>query len=285
MNIKTLLIRSASGLVYITLIIGAILLGGIYFKIIFGLLAILTVYEFHTLTNKQENINALPILGAICAAVAFAVVSYYKQPSWLYIGVFLMCFILMCLIICAVIEMFRKTPNPINNVAYTIFGQIYIVLPFSLMAYILSYNKKLLLAVFVIIWVNDTFAYLTGSLIGKHKLSPKISPNKSWEGLIGGLVGTWGAALLIYWLEAYAKNSYIPFTATQWLALGTAIMIFGTLGDLFESMIKRTVGVKDSGNIMPGHGGLLDRLDSVLFATLPAAVLIAIFRFVNNELI
>ena len=88
MNIKTLLIRSASGLVYITLIIGAILLGGIYFKIIFGLLAILTVYEFHTLTNKQENINALPILGAICAAVAFAVVSYYKQPSWLYIGVF-----------------------------------------------------------------------------------------------------------------------------------------------------------------------------------------------------
>ena len=196
-----------------------------------------------------------------------------------------MCFILMCLIICAVIEMFRKTPNPINNVAYTIFGQIYIVLPFSLMAYILSYNKKLLLAVFVIIWVNDTFAYLTGSLLGKHKLSPKISPNKSWEGLIGGLVGTWGAALLIYWLEAYAKNSYIPFTVTQWLALGTAIMIFGTLGDLFESMIKRTVGVKDSGNIMPGHGGLLDRLDSVLFATLPAAVLIAIFRFVNNELI
>lgn len=285
MNIKTLLIRSASGLVYITLIIGAILLGGIYFKIIFGLLAILTVYEFHTLTNKQENINALPILGAICATVAFAVVSYYKQPSWLYIGVFLMCFILMCLIICAVIEMFRKTPNPINNVAYTIFGQIYIVLPFSLMAYILSYNKKLLLAVFVIIWVNDTFAYLTGSLLGKHKLSPKISPNKSWEGLIGGLVGTWGVALLIYWLEAYAKNSYIPFTATQWLALGTAIMIFGTLGDLFESLIKRTVGVKDSGNIMPGHGGLLDRLDSVLFATLPAAVLIAIFRFVNNELI
>ena len=285
MNIKTLLIRSASGLVYITLIIGAILLGGIYFKIIFGLLAILTVYEFHTLTNKQENINALPILGAICAAVAFAVVSYYKQPSWLYIGVFLMCFILMCLIICAVIEMFRKTSNPINNVAYTIFGQIYIVLPFSLMAYILSYDKKLLLAVFVIIWVNDTFAYLTGSLIGKHKLSPKISPNKSWEGLIGGLVGTWGAALLIYWLEAYAKNSYIPFTVTQWLALGTAIMIFGTLGDLFESLIKRTVGVKDSGNIMPGHGGLLDRLDSVLFATLPAAVLIAIFRFVNNELI
>lgn len=285
MNIKTLLIRSASGLVYITLIIGAILLGGIYFKIIFGLLAILTVYEFHTLTNKQENINALPILGAICAAVAFAVVSYYKQPSWLYIGVYLMCFILMCLIICAVIEMFRKTSNPINNVAYTIFGQIYIVLPFSLMAYILSYEKKLLLAVFVIIWVNDTFAYLTGSLIGKHKLSPKISPNKSWEGLIGGLVGTWGAALLIYWLEAYAKNSYIPFTVTQWLALGTAIMIFGTLGDLFESLIKRTVGVKDSGNIMPGHGGLLDRLDSVLFATLPAAVLIAIFRFVNNELI
>ena len=131
MNIKTLLIRSASGLVYIILVIGAILLRGIYFKIIFGLLAILTVYEFHTLTNKQENINALPILRAICATVAFAVVSYYKQPSWLYIGVFLMCFILMCLIICAVIEMFRKTPNPINNVAYTIFGQIYIVLPFS----------------------------------------------------------------------------------------------------------------------------------------------------------
>ncbi len=122
-----------------------------------------------------------------------------------------------------------------------------------------TYHKELVLAFFVIIWVDDTFAYLSGMLLGKHKLFKSISPNKTWQGTIGGaifsLVAAWIFSIFSPWLDV-----------TTWLAFASVLIIFGTFGDLVESMFKRRLGIKDSGDIMPGHGGILDRLDSVLIA-------------------
>ena len=152
---------------------------------------------------------------------------------------------------------------------------MYIALPFSLLNVLaftatpnghISFNTLLPLSVFVFLWVNDTGAYCVGSLLGRHKLFPRISPGKSWEGCIGGAVFVLAAAYLI--------GEYIDMgilNTLQWLGLGLVVVVFGTWGDLVESLFKRTLGIKDSGNILPGHGGMLDRFDSSLLA-IPAAV-------------
>ena len=124
---------------------------------------------------------------------------------------------------------------------------------------------------FVFLWMNDTGAYLCGSLLGKHKLFPRISPGKSWEGSIGGGILVMAIAVLIWYLtEQYGVNE-LSLNAFEWVGLGLTVVIFGTWGDLIESLLKRTLGIKDSGTILPGHGGMLDRFDSSLLA-IPAAV-------------
>ena len=161
-----------------------------------------------------------------------------------------------------ILELYRKQTNPVHNWAYFILGQIFIALPFSLLNFILFINDwqpLVLLSVFVTIWVNDTGAYLTGVTIGKHRLFERISPKKSWEGFIGGAV----FALL----SGYIFSLLIPgIQLINWLIFSEIIVVFGTFGDLIESLMKRTVGVKDSGDLIPGHGGLLDRFDSMLLA-------------------
>ena len=139
------------------------------------------------------------------------------------------------------------------------------------------YNYLLPLSVFIFLWVNDSGAYLTGSLFGRHKLFPRVSPGKSWEGSIGGAVFVVIAACIINWFDQQgtdpAQSSLNPpvLTLIQWIGLGLVVVIFGTWGDLVESLFKRTINIKDSGNILPGHGGMLDRFDSSLMA-FPAAV-------------
>ena len=155
---------------------------------------------------------------------------------------------------------------------------MYITLPFSLINILAfqaengipTYDKLLPLSVFVFLWINDTGAYCTGSLLGRHKLFPRISPAKSWEGSIGGgILVLCAAALVGYWANQGA-NSHV-LSIPGWIGLGLTVVIFGTLGDLVESLFKRTLGIKDSGNMLPGHGGMLDRFDSSLLA-IPAAV-------------
>ena len=275
MNIKTLLIRSLSGLVYVSLIVSAILIGGIYFMVIFGLLVGLTLFEFHRLTGKQDSVDALQILSAIFGVILFVVASRISMFSPFFLLVFLLGFV-----VCCIVEFFRRTPARIDNIAYFLLGQVYIAMPICLMYEILSYNHIILLALFVIIWASDTFAYLAGSLFGKHKLSPSISPNKSWEGVVGGLIGALLTALVFYLTVLEPMACEITVSPIRWLIFAVVIVVFGTLGDLLESLLKRTVGVKDSGHIMPGHGGLLDRLDSVIFAVIPAAVYIFIMSII-----
>ena len=164
--------------------------------------------------------------------------------------------------------------NPIGNWAFSMLSQLYVALPFALLNVLafqynptessVTYNPILSLSIFVFIWLSDTGAYCVGSLIGKHRLFERISPKKSWEGSIGG--GVFSIA------SSFVFAHYFPFMPVwQWAGLALIVVIFGTWGDLTESLMKRQLGIKDSGHILPGHGGMLDRFDSALLA-IPAAV-------------
>ena len=128
-------------------------------------------------------------------------------------------------------------------------------------------NPALVLAFFILIWMSDTAAYVFGSLLGKHKLAPNISPGKTWEGFLCSCVFTIGLSVGLSYIPLFHQYAEIPLS--WWIVFALLIQVFGLLGDLIESMFKRKAGVKDSGNIIPGHGGVLDRMDSILFATLP----------------
>ncbi len=174
---------------------------------------------------------------------------------------------LLLLFIFVLVEFVRKLINPVLNSGYFILlSQLWIAIPFALMVLIGGYEPMLLLSLFVIIWVNDSGAYCVGSLIGKHKMIPSVSPGKSWEGLFGGIAFAMGAGY-IFLADPFGFTG-LQYAGWQWIVLTLIITIFGTLGDLLESKVKRTLGIKDSGNAIPGHGGWLDRFDSVLIATL-----------------
>jgi phosphatidate cytidylyltransferase len=186
---------------------------------------------------------------------------------------------LVSIIYLMVAELYLKAEDPIHNWAYTMMSQLYIALPFSLLNVLafrqngaaITYSYLMPLSVFVFLWMNDTGAYLCGSLLGKHKLFPRISPGKTWEGSIGGGILVMAIAVGVYYLtEQYGVNDS-GLTAIQWAGLGLTVVVFGTWGDLIESLFKRTLGIKDSGNVLPGHGGMLDRFDSSLLA-IPAVV-------------
>lgn len=252
--------RTLSGFIFVTLVVGSILLSQYTFAIVFALICGLAVYEFHKLTNKQNAIN-VNLWVAFTGAIMLFVSSFLYASGMLHYGAFSVYGLYIVIVLIS--ELYKQKTNPLNNWAYFILGQIFVALPFSLLNFILfvdSYTPIILLSVFVTIWVNDTGAYLIGVTFGKHRLFERISPKKSWEGFIGGAL----AALL----SGYVFSLLIPkeITLVQWLIFSEIIVVFGTFGDLIESLIKRTVEVKDSGNIIPGHGGLLDRFDSMLLA-------------------
>ena len=186
---------------------------------------------------------------------------------------------LVTLVYLLIAELYTKAEDPVNDWAYTMMAQLYIAVPFSLLSVLafrstpagVMYTYLMPLSVFVFLWINDSGAYCCGSLLGRHKLFPRISPGKSWEGSIGGFVFVAAAAALIWYLtDLYGVND-LQLNLWQWIGLGLVVAVFGTWGDLVESLFKRTLGIKDSGNILPGHGGMLDRFDSSLLA-IPAAV-------------
>jgi phosphatidate cytidylyltransferase len=165
----------------------------------------------------------------------------------------------LCVRMC--VQLWMRQGNSLQALSYSMMSQLYVALPISLMTLIYRISPNVLLLLFVLVWVNDTFAFLTGSLFGRHKLWVRISPKKSWEGLIGGVVFTVAvAALCGYFFRAHLAG----FGPDAMALVGVIVAVSATFGDLIESMIKRTVGVKDSGNLIPGHGGILDRIDSLL---------------------
>jgi phosphatidate cytidylyltransferase len=186
---------------------------------------------------------------------------------------------LLYIVIVFISALYEKQPDPITHIAYIFLGQCYIALPLSLLNIIafpggetgiVTYYPVLVLALFVFIWVNDTGAYVVGMLLGKHRLFERISPKKSWEGFFGGLVFTVASSFIFAYFEPE-----IPYY--HWIGMSVVVVIFGVWGDLVESLMKRTLEVKDSGKAIPGHGGFLDRFDSLLLAIFAMVFYVQLF--------
>lgn len=266
---KNLIIRALTGIAFVAIIVGAICAHPITFLIAFTLVTGLLLWEFYGLVNQNEKASLKRIINSLGGAYLFAATFFFSN-GWIDGDVFLP--YLLFLIYTFVGELYYKASNPINNWALTLFGQVYCAGSFSLLNFIAAssatqigslYFPLFVLAIFVFIWLNDTGAYLVGVTFGKHRLFERISPKKSWEGFWGGLVVALASSLLFVWL--------LPeISWYKWMGLATTVVLFGTWGDLVESLLKRTLNVKDSGNILPGHGGMLDRFDSILLA-IPAA--------------
>ncbi|MFV0391878.1 MAG: phosphatidate cytidylyltransferase [Paludibacteraceae bacterium] len=258
-NFKNLLQRTFSGLIFIVITISSILYHPFSFGAVFLILTFLGLYEFYKLTNKPGDIEVNPIVGVFGGLILFAscfLHAYEKAPIYIF-SVYA-----VYIILTFVSELFLKKVNPVNNWAYFFLGQVYIALPFSLLNYIIftpGYQPWLLLAMFITLWINDTGAYVTGMLLGKHKMFERISPKKTWEGFAGGA--------FFALIAGYVFSRYIPdISLVQWLFFSVLVVIFGTLGDLSESLLKRAENVKDAGKLIPGHGGILDRFDSMLLS-------------------
>ena len=243
---------------------------------LFALVTGMTIWEFTGLVNNETPVTVNRMICTVAGVYFFLAMAGYNSgltPATVFIPY------LVSIIYLMVAELYLKQEDPIGDWAYTMLSQLYIALPFSLLnvlafrstGYDIQYTYLVPLAVFVFLWINDTGAYLCGSLLGKHKLFPRISPGKSWEGSIGGGLLVIAVAVLVWYLtEQYGVND-IQLNALEWAGLGLTVVVFGTWGDLTESLFKRTLGIKDSGSILPGHGGMLDRFDSSLMA-IPAAV-------------
>ncbi len=276
---KNFIVRTITGIIFVAAIVASFLRPEAM-VLLFSIVTGLTIWEFtglvNTNTNANVNVNVNRFISTAAGVYFFYAMTYFCSD--LYGGsaksvVFIP--YLVTIIYLLVAELYLKQEDPIADWAYTMLSQMYIALPFSLLNVLaftatpqgtVNFNTLLPLSVFVFLWINDTGAYCTGSLIGRHKLFPRISPAKSWEGSIGGAVFVLAAAWAIsYWLDG------VMLTTLEWLGLGIVVVVFGTWGDLVESLFKRTLGIKDSGNILPGHGGMLDRFDSALLA-IPAAV-------------
>jgi phosphatidate cytidylyltransferase len=243
---------------------------------LFALVTGLTIWEFTGLVNDRGDVTVNQMISTVAGVFFFLAMAGYCSGITS-ASVFIP--YLVTLIYLMVAELYLKQEDPVNDWAYTMMSQLYIALPFSLLN-VLAFQSdadgvhfvwSIPLAVFIFLWINDAGAYICGSLLGRHKLFPRISPGKSWEGSIGGGVLVVIVAVLVWHLsEQYAQNP-LGLSAIEWAGLGLVVVVFGTWGDLVESLFKRTLGIKDSGHILPGHGGMLDRFDSTLMAV-PAAV-------------
>ncbi len=275
---KNLLLRTITGAIYVALICAAVLLGGWWFIALFSLFTVLALNEFYGLCNAAtggENIITLvfDIAGGLILAIGLGCVNIelLSPLTTRVLGGTFFTVYLLYLVARLVVQLYSQESSPLTNLAYSYMGQMYIALPLGLMSmyYTLPDGATLLLAMFIMIWLSDTGAFLVGSMIGKHKLFPRISPGKTWEGFIGGVIFAVGSAFVFkYCFGAYYEN----YTIGGLCGLGLVVCVFATWGDLVESLVKRTLGVKDSGNLLPGHGGILDRIDSLLLV-IPASLI------------
>jgi len=262
--LKDLQIRTLWGILFVVVLTGAILFGPYTFALLFLLLSVFILKEFFSLTVQAgfaPQVFPGLLTGGIIFILSFLVANNLIAAKSLYA-------FLTILFLFPVYELFRKKETPIVNIAVTGFGILYITIPLSILNFIVfrgnsgntSYDYSLLISLLVFIWASDSGAYLFGVKFGRHRLFERISPKKSWEGFIGGLI----TSIIAAWILSVVFPQY---SYSFMVIIAAATVVAGTFGDLVESMIKRSVGVKDSGRFMPGHGGLLDRFDSLLLAS------------------
>lgn len=251
--------RVVSGFLFVVILTGCIFVHPICFFVLFLAINIIGLLEFsHMAKVIHVKINLPMYLICGCAFFTAGFLDNYIGFRDGYLYFFITTFIF------SICELYRKKTHAFQNLAFGIYALFYITLPFVLLVYLPyistgEWHPEIIFFPFLLVWFNDTFAYLFGSQLGRHKLFPRISPKKSWEGAIGGGVTTIAAGLVI---APYIDGLSIVDTT----AISVIVVVFGILGDLIESMFKRCIEIKDSGHIMPGHGGVLDRLDSIIFA-------------------
>lgn len=261
---KDLQIRTLWGILFVAVLTSAILFGPYTFALLFLLLSVFILKEFYSLA-VQSGFSPQIFPGLLTGGLIF-ILSFLVANNTI-TSKSLLAF-LTILFLFPVYELFRKTETPIVNIAITGFGILYVSVPLSILNFfvfpadkgITGYDFSLLISLFIFIWASDSGAYLFGVKFGRHRLFERISPKKSWEGFIGGLITSIVAAWIL-------SSLFRQYSFSFMMIIATATVVAGTLGDLVESMIKRSVGVKDSGRFMPGHGGLLDRFDSLLLAS------------------
>ena len=241
---------------------------------LFALITGMAIWEYCGLVNDIEGVSVNRFISTVAGVYFFIAIAAWRSGIVTNFVIFVP--YLLTVIYLFASELYLKNENPVHDWAYTMLSQMFIALPLSMINILafdvqsdgfVHYDMMIPLMLFVFLWVNDSGAYCSGSLFGRHKLFPRISPGKTWEGSIGGGILVLIVAVVVSYLLGDGHTLSIP----MWMGLGLVVVVFGTLGDLVESLFKRTLGIKDSGNILPGHGGILDRFDSSLMA-IPAAV-------------
>jgi phosphatidate cytidylyltransferase len=273
---SNLIQRGVSGTVYVLIIVFSILFSPYTYALLFAIVTGMCLWEFYGLLEQKGEAMEDKPMATLGGMYLFVTGFFWFSGAMNLKYIALWALIMLYLIIRA---LYSNDDRALRTIAYTFFGQVYIGLPFMFLSRLGfpmdttgldNYSPWLILGFFVLIWISDTGAYLVGSTIGKHKLFERISPKKSWEGFIGGLIFALIAAFIFpYFIPAHLNS-------IQWMGFALTAVIFGTFGDLFESLIKRTLSIKDSGNLIPGHGGMLDRFDSSILAA-PAVVIYYLF--------
>jgi phosphatidate cytidylyltransferase len=275
--------RTITGLSMVFILFAALYLSEWLVAAIFFAVTVLGLLEFYQLLSTGDS-QPQRLYGSIAGGL------FYLCVAWIHFGSFsftsswpgLLPFILPLplIFLSFIIEIYRKKPAPVTNIAITVLGILYVALPFSLLILLNGADKPhflgfpaILTGYFILTWFYDTGAYLYGKQFGRHKLFERISPKKSWEGTIAGAV--------VAFLTALGFTFLIPeVPAADWFVLTAIVLVFGTLGDLVESLFKRSLSIKDSGTILPGHGGILDRFDTILIS----APFVFLYLFLRNAI-
>ena len=281
---KSLLQRTVTGLLIVAAIMAGILFGPYSFITVFSILVFGTLYEFYNLINVSREVHINKILHSLAGSLLFFCVwleASHLTSHWvllIYLAYVMAMFIS---------RLYTCQSNPLRELAFIILGQVYIAAPLALVNQVAFHTLKyplgeilkdycpiFVLSLFLFIWVNDTGAFLTGCTLGRsgrHRLFPRVSPKKSWEGFWGGMFFCMLLGLGLYYPQFWEFigvdiHEGVKLTRLEWMGMAMTVSIFATFGDLIESFVKRSVGVKDSGNILPGHGGIWDRFDSLIMA-------------------
>ncbi len=269
---KNVILRSLSGIIYMCVIIGAIFAGSWWFLFLIALLAVTGLAEFRRMQQQNTyTVGLLDVLGAITIVSTMYAASVLENMQSGDMLTMLLGPFAVYLAARFIAELYLRNDNPFLSIATSAAVMMYVVVPLAMMSplYFIVGNKILVLCIFIMIWINDTGAFVCGSLLGRHHLFPRISPKKTWEGFVGGMLFTVGAAIV---MQTCFEGSLGNISISSAALLGAVVSVAATLGDLVESMLKRTAGVKDSGHIIPGHGGILDRIDSLLLVV-PATLI------------